>query len=123
MTHITLNGKQYQLAFTLATWLMYEQNEGTSISADLKTIIEEMNAERISRLVRITFYELVTSNLNETIEYNDYLQAISTNEQASDLLAKAFTEMTAYLLPQDKMMAAEQPAQEEGRKSRKPKKA
>ena len=99
----------------MATWLMYEQNEGTSISQDLEAIQSELQTGHFARIMRIAYYELLTSNPEEEIAFDDLLSSIASNEQAAELIAMAVEVLLAYMKPKNAYLA-NQDGQKEGQK-------
>ena len=115
MKKIKIKDKSYALSFCMATWLMYEQNEGTSISQDLEAIQSELQTGHFTRIMRIAYYELFTSNPEEEIAFDDLLSSIASNEQAADLIAMAVEVLLAYMRPKNAYLA-NQDGQKEGQK-------
>ena len=112
MKKIKIKDKSYALSFCMATWLMYEQNEGTSISQDLEAIQSELQTGHFTRIMR---YELLTSNPEEEIAFDDLLSSIASNEQAAELIAMAVEVLLAYMRPKNAYLA-NQDGQKEGQK-------
>ena len=93
---------------------MYEQNEGTSISQDLEAIQSELQTGHFTRIMRIAYYELITSNPEEEIAFDDLLSSIASNEQAAELIAMAVEVLLAYMQPKNAYLAKD--GQKEGQK-------
>ena len=111
MQTITLNGKEYKLAFNLAAGIAFEQITGNPI-----TNLKQFATGHIAPLVALGYAMLFANNKTEEVpEFEEWTRTLDFGPETTDFFNAINAELTTYFKPSK----SEQKPDKKGKKSKK----
>lgn len=101
MQTITLNGKEYRLAYTMATAIAYERLTGKSALDLAQFAPDDKGHINLEAILDLALCMLISSNDDDIItDKGAFLQSISSAEQMNELITKTAFAINAFFTPQ-----------------------